>query len=231
MWVSVLKKRVGKRVEEISEKQKKSLKQKSIPKYKSLDERVYTAVLFPRAIDYPQGDLRSDSPYLKRVDVLERMTEERLKELFQTLDVYKKDMPGELMKEWNLLFGQRPFKRLSKVERYVADELCDNVLAYYNPKRDIIEIVRFSRINDRIVIPDESIFNNMAWLGYLQNGWPSEKNQSRAAETFRGRQEGLHNRIRIMNLVRRESFKPEISEKFTLRPRGKAGAVIIPYNG
>ena len=181
---------------------KKRTAERSSPRKR--DERVYTAVLFPKSIDYNRARIEFIGPYFRKPHLL------------STADI-------DLRRKYRR-FAFPNMRQLSRVEWEFAIPLSGNRVAYYNPQNGNLQVHSFRKLERHQVIPanvqlDKGYFWNFATDGFV----PSESDPRRTAEVFRGIQEGLHDKVRMIT----SSIPLNL---FTLQSYEAHGARVVPYD-
>lgn len=176
---------------------------------------ISTSLLFPKSLDYDSAKVRVTLPYFRQANLLSTTSDE-----IGLFDLYKE-------------FNNNNIKDLSRVEWMFAIELgranvqfeCPQI-AYFNPKEDgQIDVHYFKKIGVNRIIPDHrSLDQEYLWKYVKKMHFPSNWDNSKEAETFRGIQQGLHDRIReIMKTV-------NLTGTITLTRQNDIGARIADYN-
>ena len=168
-----------------------------------MKERMYSGFIFPKSIDYKSGSILFEGPYFRQARLLPDDADPDLK------DKYAK-------------FGYWNVKDLSRIEWESAIPLTGSKIAYYNPLKCTVHIHEFQRFPEYEPIPDNRPLNqDYLWYWLRIGHFPRGDNESRTAKTFRGIQQGLHDRIRhIIGTF-------DISGYFTLSRYGKGAAQIV----
>ncbi|MDP2749787.1 MAG: hypothetical protein Q8O89_03070 [Nanoarchaeota archaeon] len=171
-------------------------------------DRIYTAFLFPKSVDYKTAETKAITPYFKQADLLQTINTLNDKEL---LEKYSR-------------FSHYDVKELSRTEWEIALPLGGSRIAYYNPLKKIIQVHDFQKFQVDQIIPANRPIDQGYFWDYVKSGtFPSQTNMRRKACIFKGIQQGLHDRVR--RIIRTE----DIQDKFTLSANERNGAMIVPY--
>jgi len=182
------------------------VKERSSPHH--IKGRRFTGIIFPKSIDYASAKRKFYCPYFRQANLLQTISDE-----IGLLEMYKE-------------FNYNDVKDLSRVEWSFAMSLAGSQIAYYNPIKDRINIHNFTRFPCNQVIPDNRPIDQGYFWDYMRVGeFPGVEGPIKKADTFRGIQQGLHDRVRKM--VKTIS----ISGEFSLSKWGSKGAKIIHYEG
>lgn len=148
-------------------------------KHRSKKNKTYTAVLFPKSIDYPRANHEFRCSYFKQANLL-RTASKSMKLKYDR-------------------FRLTDTKELSRIEWDFILDKYGGKIAYYNPMTQIIDIHTFQCFPFQTLIPDNKKPDKGYFWDFMELGFlPREDNGTRKAKVFRGIQEGLHDRVRRM---------------------------------
>lgn len=173
---------------------------------------IHTAIILPRAIDYSRAGMLFESPYC------------RTARLFDT--ARQDEDLGNIIDTNYSMFRMDSIKDLTRLEWEYLLPATGRRIAYFNPKTEAIENKSYMKFKEYQIIPDSRPLDQEYFWYFVRKGYiPNEDSTGQSAKIFRGIQEGLHDRIRVM----RDKGEP-VKRQFTVLPTNKQIAMIAEYD-